>query len=135
MNDKLKETNPVKFNSICLNHANYMVLFYNFDDNHNLATILPYSLIHLYVLKSDHLFSWYLHLFFLFWLMHLFSFVKKERVFLCSSKFFWLVLKLNWNKTDKQEKIKQRFSNIYAGELWCWRRLLRVICTTRRSNQ
>ena len=24
---------------------------------------------------------------------------------------------------------------IYAFELWCWRRLLRVTCTARRSNQ
>ena len=59
MNDKLKETNPVKFNSICLKapNTNYMVLFYKFDDKHNLATILPHNLIHFYVLKSDHLFS------------------------------------------------------------------------------
>ena len=56
--------------------------------------------------------------------MDLFSVVKKERIFLCSSKFFWLVLKLNWDETDKQERIKQRFNNIYTGELWFWRRPL-----------
>ena len=27
------------------------------------------------------------------------------------------------------------FNNIYRGEVWCWIRLLKVLCTTRRSNQ
>ena len=34
----------------------------------------------------------------------------------------WTVKKAEHRRTD-------------AFELWCWRRLLRVLCTTRRSNQ
>ena len=30
---------------------------------------------------------------------------------------------------------KARHQRIYASELWCWRRLLRVPWTARRSNQ
>ena len=30
---------------------------------------------------------------------------------------------------------KAERQRIYAFELWCWRRLLRVPCTARRSNQ
>ena len=30
---------------------------------------------------------------------------------------------------------KAEHQRIYAFELWCWRRLLRVPCTARRSNQ
>ena len=30
---------------------------------------------------------------------------------------------------------KAEHRRIYAFELWCWRRLLRVTCTARRSNQ
>ena len=30
---------------------------------------------------------------------------------------------------------KAECQRIYAFELWCWRRLLRVSCTSRRSNQ
>ena len=30
---------------------------------------------------------------------------------------------------------KDERQRIYAFELWCWRRLLRVPCTARRSNQ
>ena len=30
---------------------------------------------------------------------------------------------------------KAEHQRIYAFELWCWRRLLRVLCTARRSNQ
>ena len=35
----------------------------------------------------------------------------------------------NWTKR------KVEHWNIYASELWCWRRILRVSWTTRRSNQ
>ena len=31
--------------------------------------------------------------------------------------------------------IKTECQKIYAFKLWCWRRLLRVPCTARRSNQ
>ena len=30
---------------------------------------------------------------------------------------------------------KAECQRIYAFELWCWRRLLRVPCTARKSNQ
>ena len=30
---------------------------------------------------------------------------------------------------------KAEHQRLYAFELWCWRRLLRVCCTARRSNQ
>jgi len=30
---------------------------------------------------------------------------------------------------------KVECQRIYAFELWCWRRLLRVLCTKRRSNK
>ena len=30
---------------------------------------------------------------------------------------------------------KAKYQRIDASELWCWRRLLRVPCTARRSNQ
>ena len=32
-------------------------------------------------------------------------------------------------------KLKDAYSLVRSGKLWCWRRLLRVPWTTRRSNQ
>ena len=44
---------------------------------------------------------------------------------------FPVVLYVGENWTIKKEKCRRT----YAFELWCWRRLLRVTWTARRSNQ
>lgn len=81
MNDKLKETKAVKFTIIyikALKSISWVLFYFIINDNHSPVTIRLYSLIHLYVLKPDHLF------------LCIYSLLSWRKNFLCSSKLFWL---------------------------------------------
>ena len=46
-----------------------------------------------------------------------------------------MVFPVVMNRCESQTIKKAECWGIDAFELWCWRRLLRVLCTARRSNQ
>ena len=58
---------------------------------------------------------------------------RLERLNILSKNF--TTCKLYLNKLRNIRKIKAECQRIDAFELWCWRRLLRVPWTARRSNQ
>ena len=60
---------------------------------------------------------------------------KKVETLLCQQRSIWSRLSFfQWSCMDGTIK-KAECHRTDASELWCWRRLLRVPCTARRSNQ
>ena len=58
--------------------------------------------------------------------------IRKRKIFL---PLLAVVFPVIMNGSESCTIKKTEYWRINAFELWCWRRLLRVICTARRSNQ
>ena len=63
--------------------------------------------------------------------------ILKSRDIICQQRFLWskLVFPLVMCECDSWTIKKAEHQRMETFELWCWRRLLRVPCTARRSNQ